>query len=104
MAVFLLAACGSSEDGDEEEVVAEKTEENNDENEDSNGDESNHDDVNSEVMNLGETGYVDDGISQYEITPKSFEVFKERNGISVNNDDEVFVLIDYTIKNISDEG
>lgn len=99
--IFLLAACGSSED--EEEVVADATEENNEENEESEGNGTDSDNLNEEVMELGETGFVDDEIGQYEITPKSVEIFKERDGITPYNDDEVFVLIDYTVKNLGEE-
>lgn len=100
--LLILSACGASNEtsGDEETNINEAVE-----NEESERSENiNRDKVSNGVMKLGDTGFVDDGISQYEITPKSFEVFKERNGTSVNNDDEVFVLIDYTVKNISDEG
>lgn len=102
--LLILSACGSSEDEEinTSEVEKEVDSENTENNEDSN--EIDRDKVNSGVMKLGDTGFVDDGINRYEITPMSFEIFKERNGISVNNDDEVFVLIDYTVKNISEEG
>lgn len=99
-ALLILSACGTSKD---EEVVVDETEEINDENGESNGEEIDRDKVNSEVMNLGETGFVDDEIGQYEITPKSIEIFKERDGITPYNDDEVFVLIDYTVKNVGEE-
>ncbi len=59
--------------------------------------------MNNGVMKLGETGLVEDEIGRYEITPKSFEIFRERDGISAYNDDELFVLIDYTVKNLSEE-
>src|SRR5690625_1153146 len=62
-------------------------------------DNANESKANSGEMKLGETASVDDGINQYEITPKSVEIFTERNGISTTNDDEVFALIDYTVKN-----
>jgi hypothetical protein len=92
--LLILSACGSSDD---------ETEEVNGENEESNIDEIDRGKMNSEVMKLGETGLVDNGISRYEITPKSFEIFRERDGITPYNDDEVFVLIDYTIKNVDEE-
>ncbi|HIV73612.1 MAG TPA: hypothetical protein H9895_00855 [Candidatus Pseudogracilibacillus intestinigallinarum] len=100
-ALLILSACGGSND---KKVVNELEEETDDKSEESNGDEIDRNNENGEVMKLGETGYVDDGIFQYEITPLSFEIFEERNGTSVNNDDEVFVLIDYTIKSLSEEG
>jgi len=103
--LLILSACGTSNgtSGNEETNINEAVE-NEEINEESESSEDiDKDEMNGGVMKLGETGFVDDGISRYEITPKSFEIFKERNGISVNNDDEVFILIDYTIKNISEE-
>lgn len=60
-------------------------------------------DVNQGLMSLGETGLVDDELGQYEITPSSVEIFKDRDGMTPNNDDEVFVLIDYTVENIGEK-
>src|SRR5690625_2277266 len=104
--LLILSACGTSNETSEDEETnineAIENEENNEENESS--EDIDRDKVNSEAMKLGDTGFIDDGINQYEITPTSVEIFKERNGTSVNNDDEVFVLIDYTVKNISEEG
>lgn len=104
--LLILSACGTSNETSEDEETnineAVENEENNEESESS--EDIDRDKVNSEAMKLGVTGFIDDGINRYEITPKSFEIFKERNGTSVNNDDEVFVLIDYTVKNISEEG
>ena len=104
--ILILSACGTSNvTSEEEEANINEAVENEDNNEESERSEDiDQDEVSNGVMKLGDTGFVDDGISQYEITPMSFEIFKERNGTSVNNDDEVFVLIDYTVKNISEEG
>lgn len=104
--ILILSACGTSNvTSEEEEANINEAVENEDNNEESERSEDiDQDEVSNGVMKLGDTGFVDDGISQYEITPMSFEIFKERNGTSVNNDDEVFVLIDCTVKNISEEG
>src|SRR5690625_4401517 len=99
--LLILSACGSSDD---KTVVNETEEEANDEIEESDVEENDQDNANSDVMKLGDTGFIDDGINQYEITPTSVEMFTERDGIIPNNDDEVFVLIDYTVKNIGEEG
>src|SRR5699024_12809934 len=98
--LLILSACGGSND---KKVVNELEEETDDKSKESNGDEIDRNNENGEVMKLGETGYVDDGIFQYEITPLSFEIFEERSRKSVNKDDEVIVLNDYTIKSINEE-
>src|SRR5699024_10472520 len=104
--LFILSACGTTNGtSEEEETNLNEAVENEKNNEESDNSEAiDQVKMNSGVMKLGETGFVDDGIYKYEITPKSFEIFKERNGTSVSNDDEVYVLIDYTVKNISEEG
>lgn len=102
-ALLILSACGSSED--EKANTGEMEEEADNENAENNEDfnEIDRDNMNGEVMKLGETGFVDDEIGQYEITPKSVEIFKERDGVTPYNDDEVFVLIDYTVENVGEE-
>ncbi|MEI3611615.1 DUF4352 domain-containing protein [Pseudogracilibacillus sp. SO30301A] len=102
--LLILSACGFSNESEETnagETEEEVNNENAENNEDSN--EINRDNVNSGVMKLGDTGLVDDELGQYEITPTSVEIFTERDGIIPNNDDEVFVLIDYTVEFLSDE-
>jgi len=101
--LFILSACGTSEDekansGESEEAVTNENVEN-----DEDSDEGDQGNVNGKVMKLGDTSYVDSGFYQYEITPTSVEMFTERDGITPSNDDEVFVLIDYTIKSMSEE-
>lgn len=103
-AMFLVACSNETVTEDKEASATEQLEKEVDEEDgENNVDKIDQDKVNSGVMKLGDTGFVDDGINRYEITPMSFEIFKERSGISVNNDDEVFVLIDYTVKNMSEE-
>lgn len=100
VAMIAIAGCSNNNDGKnnlDRDTNNNQNEENNDQ-----GD-TDQTKANSGVMILGDTGLVDDEIGQYEITPTSFEIFRERDGISAYNDDEVFVLIDYTVKNISDE-
>lgn len=104
VAMLVVAGCANDKENNNntnhninDNITNQQNENNNDDND------TNQANTNSGVMKLGETGLVDDEIGQYEITPTSFEIFKERDGISAYNDDEVFVLIDYTVKNISDE-
>lgn len=61
---------------------------------------SNQRNVNNEYLKLGEISLVKSGAGDYEITPTNTEIFKERDGEEVPDDSEVFVLIDYTIKNV----
>lgn len=101
LAMITVVSCSNN---DEENNTKEDT--NNNQVEESSGEKEDTDqsDVNQGVMSLGETGYVDDEIGQYEVTPNSFEFFKERDGETPMNESQVFVLIDYTVKILSDEG
>ena len=104
VAMVAIIGCSDDKDGNDNTDGDENNNANNNqqvENDDQN--DANDSKVNSGEMKLGETASVDDGINQYEITPKSVEIFTERNGISTSNDDEVFALIDYTVKSTSEE-
>lgn len=104
IAMIIVVGCSNDKDGNNNTDGNENNNTNNHqqvENNDQN--EEDQTSANSGVMKLGETGLVDDEIGRYEITPKSVEIFKERDGITPYNDDEVFVLIDYTVKNIGEE-
>ena len=104
VAMVAIIGCSDDKDGNDNTDGDENNNANNNqqvENDDQN--DANDSKVNSGEMKLGETASVDDGINQYEITPKSVEIFTERNGISTTNDDEVFALIDYTVKNTGEE-
>src|SRR5690625_4652959 len=104
MAMGAIIGCSEDKDGNDNTDGDENNNANNNqqvENDEQN--DANDSKVNSGEMKLGETASVDDGINQYEITPKSVEIFTERNGISTSNDDEVFALIDYTVKSTSEE-
>src|SRR5690625_5916593 len=94
MAMGAIIGCSEDKDGNDNTDGDENNNANNNqqvENDEQN--DANDSKVNSGEMKLGETASVDDGINQYEITPKSVEIFTERNGISTSNDDEVFALI-----------
>ena len=53
-------------------------------------------------MKIGETGHVWNELGEFELTPTDVQIFRERDGVTPMNDDEVFVLIDYTVKNIGE--
>src|SRR5699024_12766780 len=98
--LFILSACGTSEDekansGESEEAVTNENEEN--EEDSGEGEQGN---VNGKVMKLGDTSYVDSGFYQYEITTTSVELFSDRDGITHSHDDVLFVLIDYSVRNL----
>jgi|SRR5690625_1663614 len=102
--MFAIVGCSNDEDGnDNTDVDVNNNANNNQQEENDDQDGANESNANNGEMKLGETGSIDDGIYQYEITPKSVELFTERNGISPSNDDEVFALIEYTIKSTSEE-
>lgn len=104
VAMFAIIGCSNDKDGnDNTDGDVNNNANNNQQVENNDQDGANESNANSGEMKLGETGFVDDGISQYEITPKSVEIFTERNGITPSNDDEVFALIDYTVKNTGEE-
>lgn len=94
VAMVAIVGCGNDKDDTNNNQV----EGNNEEKED-----ANQSNLNQGVMELRETGLVDDELGQYEIRPNSVEIFEERDGIKPNNDDEVFVLIDYTVENIGEK-
>src|SRR5690625_1508703 len=100
VAMVAIIGCSDDKDGNDNTDGDENNNANNNQQVENDDQDSK---VNSREMKLGETASVDDGINQYEITPKSVEIFTERNGISTSNDDEVFALIDYTVKNTSEE-
>jgi len=58
---------------------------------------------NDGYQELGEMGYATDAAGEIEFTPTEVEVFKSRDGETPFNDDEVFVVIDYTLKNVGDK-
>src|SRR5690625_512585 len=102
--MFEIIGCTNDKDGNDNiDGDVNNNANNNQQVENNDQDGANESNANSGEMKLGETGFVDDGISQYEITPKSVEIFTERNGITTSNDDEVFALIDYTVKNTGEE-
>ena len=104
VAMFAIIGCSNDKDGNDNiDGDVNNNANNNQQVENNDQDGANESNANSGEMKLGETGFVDDGISQYEITPKSVEIFTERNGITPSNDDEVFALIDYTVKNTGEE-
>lgn len=104
VAMFAIIGCSNDKDGNvNTDGDVNNNANNNQQVENNDQDGANESNANSGEMKLGETGFVDDGISQYEITPKSVEIFTERNGITTSNDDEVFALIDYTVKNTGEE-
>lgn len=104
VAMFAIIGCSNDKDGNDNiDGDVNNNANNNQQVENNDQDGANESNANSGEMKLGETGFVDDGISQYEITPKSVEIFTERNGITTSNDDEVFALIDYTVKNTGEE-
>jgi len=99
-----IIGCSNDKDGnDNTDSDVNNNANNNQQIENNDQNDANDSKANSGEMKLGETASVDDGINQYEITPKSVEIFTERNGISTSNDDEVFALIDYTVKSTSEE-
>src|SRR5690625_979142 len=99
VAMVAIIGCSNDKDGnDNTDSDVNNNANNNQQIENNDQDDANESKANSGEMKLGETASVDDGINQYEITPKSVEIFTERNGISTSNDDEVFALIDYTVK------
>jgi len=104
VAMVAIVGCSNDKDGnDNTDGDVNNNANNNQQIENNDQDDANESQANSGEMKLGETAFVDDGINQYEITPKSVEIFTERNGTSTSNDDEVFALIDYTVKNTSEE-
>ena len=104
VAMVAIIGCSNDKDGNDNIDGDENNNANNNQQiENNDQDNANESKANSGEMKLGETASVDDGINQYEITPKSVEIFTERNGISTTNDDEVFALIDYTVKNTGEE-
>lgn len=104
VAMFAIIGCSNDKDGNvNTDGDVNNNANNNQQVENNDQDGANESNANSGEMKLGETGFVDDGISKYEITPKSVEIFTERNGITTSNDDEVFALIDYTVKNTGEE-
>jgi len=104
VAMVAIIGCSNDKDGnDNTDSDVNNNANNNQQIENNDQNDANDSKANSGEMKLGETASVDDGINQYEITPKSVEIFTERNGISTSNDDEVFALIDYTVKSTSEE-
>src|SRR5690625_7424817 len=80
--MFAIVGCSNDEDGnDNTDVDVNNNANNNQQEENDDQDGANESNANNGEMKLGETGSIDDGIYQYEITPKSVELFTERNEI-----------------------
>lgn len=100
VAMLTVVSCADNKKANntKDDTTNNQAEENNGEKEN-----NNQSNLDQEIMKLGETGLVKDGVGEYEITLKSVEVFEERNGEAAPYDDEAFMLIDYTIKNVGEE-
>lgn len=96
VAILTIVGCNSDN--------GETVDENNVNNEDNSEESNDAGQTNSEdgYMKIGETGHVKNELGEFEVTPTGVEIFKERDGFTPMNDDEVFVLIDYTVKNIGE--
>ena len=118
--IVLLIACSSDGDNETEsegnDPVTEKenngSAENNDESDDSDSEDSDNDTTESdneektsssdgEILSLGETGVVESTLGEYEITFESFQLLDELE--DQNNEDQIFIVLDVTVKNIGDE-
>src|SRR5690625_4865226 len=96
VATLIVVGCNSDKEGtvDESNVKDEDgSEENTDVDEIKNKD---------GYMKIGETGHVWNELGEFELTPTDVQIFKEKDEVTPMNDDEVFVLIDYTVKNIGE--
>lgn len=100
LALFAMTACGNNDN--DESNQATNNEKNNETSE--NDDESNNNNEEDTVMlKIGETGDMKTTVAEYEMTPTNVEVFDERDGEKPTNEGDVFVLIDFTLKNTDTE-
>lgn len=106
VAMLAVAGCGNNEDangGKTNEGINDNQEEVSTNNEEAEmGSQEDDSERNLGTMKLGDSGLIHDAVGKFEITPNSVEVFSERDGISPYNN-EVFVLIDFTLENVSDD-
>ncbi|GAB2536017.1 DUF4352 domain-containing protein [Gracilibacillus alcaliphilus] len=107
---LLLVAC--SDDGDTTENTGEENTDTTTENEDTETDTDTSDDADQKkVYQIGETAVITSDLYEfdYEVTVNDFQLTKEVDGSTIDDylsgalEEDVFAVVDITIKNISDE-
>lgn len=97
VAMLAVAGCGNNDDTNNGKT-------NNNANDNQNEVEENNSaaDGEDQVLQLGETGTIKDTTGEYEVTPTSFVVTDEWEGETPKSEENVFVIVDVTVKNTGD--
>ena len=99
--MLAVAGCGNNNDKPDDNANDNQEEANTNNEETETDSQKDDSERNLGTMKLGEAGLIDVENYRFEITPTSGEVFKERDDVTPSNND-VFVLIDFTIENVND--
>jgi len=94
LSIILVVGCSTDNTNDAENEVGNNSTDN---------DESNDNEEDAVMLEIGETGDMKTTVAEYEMTPTNVEVFDERDGEKPTNEGDVFVLIDFTLKNTDTE-
>ncbi|MBU9724256.1 MULTISPECIES: DUF4352 domain-containing protein [Bacillaceae] len=97
VALLSLAACGGDSDEGNNNATADETNIDSEEVEDTGNGEVVDGDL---ILQLGETGTLEDVLGKYEITVHSVASYEEIEGHTPSNDE--FTVVDMTLKNVGD--